>query len=182
MVKHTYWLWESVLSKEFCNLIINETDWSKKEMGKVNGRDTSDENIRVTDVVWVDPMLPIGCVAFTYINSANTQAGWNYDMTHLEQIQISRYKKLGHYIWHQDLGIPNENNMQRKLSISIQLNDPLQYKGGKLEFKNLLEKEQPNMKQGSIIVFPSFIEHRITPVTKGVRYSAVTWAGGPAFK
>ena len=72
--------------------------------------------------------------------------------------------------------------MQRKLSISIQLNDPSEYKGGSFEFKELLEKEQPKLLQGSVLVFPSFLQHRVTPIISGTRYSAVTWARGPAFR
>ena len=68
------------------------------------------------------------------------------------------------------------------------LNDSNEFRGGDLEFQRIgsggkIIKNNANLnKMGTIIVFPSFIEHRITPVTKGVRYSAVTWAQGPAFK
>jgi PKHD-type hydroxylase len=184
MVKHSYWLWDSVLSKEFCNLVIKETDWTKKQKGTTsnNGTLAVNEKIRITDVVWENPMSPIGCVALTYLNSANVQAGWNYNMNSMEDIQIGQYKKSSHYDWHIDLDTPDLNNNQRKLSISIQLNDPSEYKGGKFEFKKLPEKEQPNLLQGSVLVFPSFLEHRVTPVTSGTRYSAVTWVTGPAFR
>ena len=32
---------------------------------------------------------------------------------------------------------------------------------------------------GSTIAFPSFFLHEVTPVTKGSRYSIVTWVSGP---
>lgn len=184
MLKHSYWLWDSVLPKEFCNLVIKETDWTKKQKGTVfeNNDFKVNEKARITNVVWVDSMSPIGCVAITYINSANAQAGWNYNINSMESVQIGQYKKTGHYDWHVDIAMPDQNNMQRKLSISIQLNDPSEYEGGNLEFKDIPEKEQPKLLQGSIIVFPSFLQHRVTPIISGTRYSAVTWAGGPAFK
>ena len=36
--------------------------------------------------------------------------------------------------------------------------------------------------QGSVIVFPSFVWHRVTPVTKGTRYSLVLWTCGQPFR
>jgi PKHD-type hydroxylase len=183
MINNTYWLWDKVLSKDFCNLIINETDWTKQEEGKVSGLiGIVDKEIRASNIVWVDSMSPIGCVATSYIISANQQAGWDYDFSTTAKIQIGKYEEAGHYSWHIDTDCPNENNIQRKLSVSIQLNDPCEYEGGKLEFKNISDDNQPRMQQGSIIVFPSFLEHRVTPVTSGTRYSAVTWASGPAFR
>ena len=38
------------------------------------------------------------------------------------------------------------------------------------------------MPKGSIVVFPSFIWHRVKPITKGTRYSLVMWNCGYPFK
>jgi PKHD-type hydroxylase len=99
-----------------------------------------------------------------------------------ENTQISRYKSdnKGHYAKHIDTDHPKDG-VQRKLSISILLNDPSEFEGGELQFTDVADCKVLT-KQGSIVVFPSFIEHVVTPVTKGVRYSAVTWASGPAFR
>lgn len=182
---YTYWRWEKALSKEFCNLVIQETDWAKKEQGIAGG--ILDKKIRATDIVWMHKLAPISCVAVSYINSANTQAGWNYDLIDIEQVQIGRYDKGGHYDWHTDeVTLPkndlNTTNKIRKISISIQLNDPNEYEGGNLEFKVRENVDSLKMQQGDIIVFPSFVEHRVTPVTEGARYSAVTWASGPPYR
>ena len=66
----------------------------------------------------------------------------------------------------------------RKLSVVVQLSNSNNYSGGQLEFK---ETEAPSQfsTQGSIIVFPSYLQHRVTEVTEGVRYSLVCWAEGP---
>ena len=42
-------------------------------------------------------------------------------------------------------------------------------------------EEIPRLEEGSIIVFPSFVEHRVTPVTEGIRYSLVSWFVGPLY-
>jgi PKHD-type hydroxylase len=180
MLKNSFWIWDQVLSRDFCNLVLQETEWAKKEQGQAGGEVNT--KVRITDVVWKSQMSPIGCVALNYINSANAQAGWDYELIGTEEIQIGRYKKEGHYDWHIDIEVPDNKNIQRKLSMSIQLNDSSEYEGGKFEFKSLEDASQPKMQQGSIMVFPSFLEHRITPILSGTRYSAVTWAGGPAFK
>jgi PKHD-type hydroxylase len=186
-VHYSYWKWDGVLSKEFCRSALEQIDWAISEPGTV-GRDGSDDffvvdvSKRRTDIIWQDAMQPLGCIAKAYINAANQAAGWNYGLSVQDNTQIGRYKSTdeGCYDWHTDAGIP-ENGIQRKLSISILLADPSEFEGGELQFKGI-EDHKILTKQGSIVVFPSFIEHKVTPVTKGVRYSAVTWASGPSFR
>jgi len=82
------------------------------------------------------------------------------------------------YDFHEDSS-KFENNM-RKLSLVISISNPDTYEGGDFEF---FDGTRPDIKgQGSILVFPSFIKHRVTPVTKGTRYSLVNWFYGEQFK
>lgn len=183
LVQNIYWFWEGILSKEFCHSALEQVDWASSNAGVVNVNQlVVDPKIRRTDVIWQSSMQPLGCIAKAYIDTANQIAGWNYILSSQEQTQIGRYKSSdeGHYDWHIDAGPPKEG-IQRKLSISILLSDPSDFEGGELQFKGV-EDRKILTKQGSIVVFPSFIEHKVTPVTKGVRYSAVTWASGPSFK
>jgi len=98
-----------------------------------------------------------------------------------EVIQIAAYdeSELGYYNWHTDAGI---FNMRRKISISIPLSSPAEYTGG--EFQIMTSKEPVAILQnkGCPIVFPGILWHRVTPVTKGRRYSFVCWVGGPAWR
>ena len=71
---------------------------------------------------------------------------------------------------------------KRKLSLSVQLTDPADYDGGDLEFVNHLGNEDEFRKQGSIIVFPSYLSHRVTTVTRGARRSMIAWVFGPPFR
>jgi len=183
IVNYTYWAWEGALSKEFCNSALEQVDWATSQVATVNQvNQIVDPKMRRTDVIWQETMQPLGCISKVYIEIANQSANWNYTLSGQELTQIGRYKSSdeGHYDWHIDASAP-ENGIQRKLSISILLSDPSEFEGGELQFKNM-EDRKLLTKQGSIIVFPSFIEHRVTPVTKGVRYSAVTWASGPSFR
>lgn len=183
LVNYTYWKWDGVLSKEFCEAALIQFDWAESGPGEINsGTPVVDPNKRRTDIIWQDAMQPLGCIARTYLEVANQATEWGFILTGQEKTQIGRYKSSdeGHYDWHMD-AFPPTDGIQRKLSCVILLNDASNFEGGALELKGL-DEQITFTKQGSIIVFPSFIEHRVTPVTKGVRYSAVTWANGPAFK
>ncbi len=94
-------------------------------------------------------------------------------------IRVLEYNVGDHYqTWHQDFG--RGKTSIRKLSVSIQLSEPNEYQGGTLEFFNGNVVESP-CAQGSLIIFPSFVFHRVVPVTKGTRYSLVAWMNGPHF-
>jgi PKHD-type hydroxylase len=70
---------------------------------------------------------------------------------------------------------------QRKLSLTLQLSPPEAYEGGGLEFFGAGELSVSRL-QGTLIAFPSFLHHRVTPITRGKRESLVMWWHGPAFR
>ena len=153
-----YWLWDGALPKWFCEEQIKNINWAEKKDGEViqSGQNVVDKNKRITDVVWEDISSPIGCISQVYVNMANEKAGWNFNLSNTIRIQIGKYDSStkGFYDWHTDDGYkPKENGLLRKLSVSILLNED--FEGGLFEFKNF--EKQPVLKQGSIIVFPSFI-------------------------
>jgi len=170
--------YEKALSKDFCEYVIKSIDWNKTEAGKLNRKERGeiDPKSRISQIYWEELLTPIGCVVQSYIVEANKN--WNYDIRRLENIQMSQYGIGGHYNWHMDSRAP-VNNEQRKLSISILLNDD--FEGGGLEIES--NKDENVLKcQGDIVIFPSFLQHRVLPVTDGIRYSAVSWAYGPTFR
>ena len=183
-MKYAYWKWDKTIPKEFCKLILQNVDWSKEITAKINIVDGEKgvENLdrRKTNIVWEDRFSVVGCIADKYIRAANVSAGWNYDIEDTENIQIGKYENNGFYNWHTDTPVKKITDNPRKLSFSLLLNDPKDFEGGNLEFSIL--SEQPIIEQGSIIVFPSILEHRVSPVVSGVRYSAVTWMRGANFK
>ena len=178
MLNKYYERYEKALSKDFCEYVIKSIDWNNTEAARVNRIINSqiDPAARITDIYWEELLSPIGCVVQSYIVDANKN--WNYDIRRLEKVQMSKYQTGGHYNWHMDSKAP-VNNEQRKLSISILLNDD--FKGGGLEIES--NKDENVLKcQGDIVVFPSFLQHKVLPVTDGIRYSAVSWAYGPTFR
>jgi PKHD-type hydroxylase len=70
----------------------------------------------------------------------------------------------------------------RKLSLVLQLSDPSEYEGGELQTMSGPNHCAVDRQKGLIAAFPSYMLHRVTPVTKGTRYSLVVWICGPSFK
>lgn len=182
---NSFWIWESCISKDICENIIKEnfdpeksTDGSYRDM---NGIPITGEK-RNTKVCWVPPTSYVGLLLFNYILRANHKANWLFDIDQIEPPQIGEYAVDGHYDWHNDEPFYSRNgiNLQRKLSVSLFLSDPDSYEGGDFLFRG--DVTPIIKKQGSIIVFPSSVMHKVTPVTSGVRCSAVAWATGPYFK
>lgn len=109
---------------------------------------------------------------------ANKVHGWDLNVDSNEHIQYAEYEEGQHYDWHIDTFILSGRPLDRKITVVCLLNDPSEFEGGNLEFRD----NAAPLKKGSVIAFPSFIQHRVTPVTKGIRRSATLWLTGPAFR
>ena len=156
---------------------------------------------RNSNIVWLNDKW-IYKEIHPYVHEANKLAGWNYDWDFSESCQFTKYKLNQYYDWHCDSADkpydkpddPNSHGKIRKLSMTCQLTDGSEYTGGELQFD--CRNYDPHMRdedkhvltvkeilpKGSIIVFPSFVWHRVQPVTKGTRYSLVVWNLGYPFK
>jgi PKHD-type hydroxylase len=159
------------------------------------------QNKRKSEVIWLQEQWIYNTV-LPYIHEANHQAGWNFQWDWSEVCQFTKYSEGQFYGWHCDSHsepFTEEKGKNcvgkiRKLSATISLTDPNQYEGGNLEFdfRNQVDWENDKesaMKEcteirprGSIVVFPSFMWHRVKPVTKGTRYSLVLWNIGDPWK
>ena len=115
------------------------------------------------------------------IDTANKNA-WNFDLSNeYENIQVGEYNanEGGHYQWHVDIG---DNSLNRKLSVSVQLTSDNNYTGGNLQFLTNRELRNAPKNKGDVIIFPSYLLHRVNKVTSGTRRSLVMWRHGPQFK
>lgn len=140
--------------------------------------------VRRSNVAWV-PQSPDYQGFYEHIwNVAQTinSRYFGFELTGFHsEMQVARYDaaREGGYDWHIDFG---PGAQSRKLSLSVQLSQPDAYDGGDLEFDVGLSPKSAGRACGLAIAFPSFIRHRVTPVTRGVRYSLVAWLGGPRFR
>lgn len=185
---YEYWVFPNEINKSVCDKIINapDNDWKTAKVYKYTGGDHRvDKKERITDVAWCNERWLYDLV-WTYLEIANKNANWNFQIDSCEAMQVAKYKKEGHFKFHQDgngfTRFDNSNKFTngktRKLSMSIILNE--EYKGGDFEFFN--EDTQIKDKTGTIIVFPSYMIHKVNPVLSGTRYSLVTWFCGEPFR
>ena len=212
-----YWYFKSALRPKFCDEVIKYA-LSKREKFALTGgvgrqRDLNNKPLsrkeeegvkqkRNSSIVWLDEGWIYKEIQ-PYVHEANERAGWNFNWERTENVQFTKYKLNQYYDWHcdswdkpYDRKDPNhpEHGRIRKLSMTCQLTDGSEYKGGELEFD--FRNYDPHMRdesihrvqckeilpKGSIIVFPSFVWHRVKPVTAGTRYSLVVWHLGKPFR
>ena len=248
ILKHNYWYFDSAFSPEECERIIetgenriaeiknnggnaqattfgenykgakpNAAPQNDKTLQEVSDKDTY---VRDSEICWFydeDMKQKI----FNYVQTANKNAGWNFDLEKCEDLQFTKYGLNQFYGWHydgcsdhwstykryipgisptkKDGSIPHGYvhkgqydliGLTRKVSVTINLSKPNDYEGGNLKFdfgdhhkglKRFYECKEIRP-QGSIIVFPSFLFHQVTPVTSGNRYSLVMWCSGKPFR
>lgn len=107
---------------------------------------------------------------------------YGFDLAGLNGLQYTVYEEGGdHYSWHTDVFFDN-SPFQRKLSITLQLTNSNEYQGGDFQFLSNHEYTPEQFRtKGTAIVFPSFMSHRVTPVTSGTRKSIVAWFEGRRF-
>ena len=204
-----YYYFKSALPPRLCDDIIQYA-LSKPEMlaktGDYGDKELNDDEIldlqktRHSNVVWLDDNW-IYKEIHPFIHEANKRAGWNFDWIRSESCQFTKYKLNQYYDWHCDSfkkpfdkpGSPL-HGMIRKISVTCQLTDGSEYKGGELQFDtrsyapNIRDEDKhvitskEILSKGSIIIFPSDVWHRVKPVTEGTRYSLVLWNIGYPFK
>ncbi len=102
---------------------------------------------------------------------------WGFELVGSERLQFSAYRPGEYYDWHMDLAARGGFSL-RKLSVSVQLNDPSEYQGGDLEVSIGTATSKASRTKGAVILFPAYAMHRVLPVTEGVRYSLVAWIVG----
>jgi len=117
-------------------------------------------------------------------NEAN-ESMYHFDLNNMpENIQYTEYYSTnkGHYDWHMDIGSSGHMKF-RKISVTVQLSSPDEYDGGDLQIWG--GGQYPNTAprgKGNVVIFPSYMMHRVTPVTRGTRKSFVLWLGGGHYR
>jgi PKHD-type hydroxylase len=176
-----YYWFNRGFSNDEIDKIINGVKLLPNKKATIVG-DVVDDTIRKSNIKWI-PFSNEWDWLYEKIIGQVKEANkiWGFDINHLvDNIQYTEYEAGGgHYDWHLDIG---PGIAHRKISIVIQLSEPTEYDGGNLEFKfGGGNTTAPNSK-GDVILFPSFILHRVTPVQTGNRKSLVLWVGGNHYK
>ena len=145
-----------------------------------------DHNLRQSDLVWMDDVDGMGWVMTRLIELVNHSNKHQFDFDvreFAESPQVACYDatKGGHFAWHSDIG-NGPTASRRKLTLVLQLSNPITYDGADLEIRLSSQTIMANRAQGSVSVFPSFALHQVTPIKRGIRHSLTVWAHGPPFR
>lgn len=181
-------MWSGVLTDSDVNNIIEVCEKFPEENAKVGDDSTvqgrADEAVRRSHVHWVrDRGMYELC--WDYAMQANRNA-FGFQISCVGDVQYTKYygNDNGKYDWHFDTFWQSPDAFHRKLSVTIQLSDSSDYEGGDFQYDPQYPSPDPQLlrKKGTIFIFPSYISHRVTEVTKGTRKSLVSWIEGPRFR
>ncbi|ARN76140.1 2OG-Fe(II) oxygenase [Oceanicoccus sagamiensis] len=169
---------ESELTEEEIEALIEFADQKAVQGELEHDPGNNADKIRRSKIIWLpkEDFPQVYKKLWRMAQKANKE--YRFDITmFIDDIQISYYdeKEEGFFRWHTDMDF---SRMLRKLSISVPLNQSSEYEGGELKFNPHGEEVTTYQKKGQGIIFPSFVLHTVTPVTKGRRYSLVAWVGG----
>tara|TARA_Y100000004_G_C8758499_1_gene345479 strand:- start:11 stop:670 length:660 start_codon:yes stop_codon:yes gene_type:complete len=191
-----YFFQNNLLSKEQIDKVIKIAEPRTHRATTFSG---VDESFRKSNITWINPVERLNSygenegsietvdntwlykIVADFAIQANEKI-YNFDIYGMfESIQYTVYDgtEQGFYCAHVDHG---ENFYKRKLSVVIQLTDPNEYEGGDLLLHTGKSPHVIGRGLGNVVVFPSWMLHEVTPVTKGTRRSLVCWVSGPPYK
>ena len=185
---YPYRLYEHQLPEELCKGIvsISKAEFEKADVYK-EGKDVEDSSYRNNKIKWFNNPEIIEILSM-YAEKANVEANWFFNVDSHEIPQVSSYGQGEFYDWHIDMGVEKDDDISfRKITVAVNLNDD--YEGGEFQIEkwcapNVRHRHQTLLKAkgiGSVLVFPSFLHHRVKAVTEGNRYSLVCWFRGSRF-
>ena len=179
----------SKLDSGFCDEVISLASSSFKEATIID--DTDCEKVasgwRKSEVTWTTEQWIVDAI-WPFMEVANELSGQMFDIERVEDIQVTKYKPGCFYEFHVDSysshHFKDSHGNVRKLSMTVQLNDD--YEGGEFQVarccRGKLQIETMEKAKGTVIVFPSSLEHQVKKVTSGERYSIVAWFKGPPLR
>jgi len=168
---------------------VEDCDKASAEYMMIPPRDASmgidgadkDHTFRNTTVRFASINDWFGDKMYQYGNLANQECKWDFNITGHEAVQYAEYGVGQKYNWHIDMFPLSRAPTDRKITVVCMMSDPADFEGGALQLR-MYQDFTPPMIKGTIIAFPSFLEHQVTPVLKGVRYTATMWLSGPRFR
>lgn len=184
-------IWPGNLHKNFTDAIKevgNKQPIAPTNIG-FNGATTEIDAVRKSEIRWLNAYDQetrfIVETLWNFAIDAN-RSHFGFDLNYLRDIQYTTYNAdvAAKYDWHQDTFWLNPTANHRKLSIVVQLSEPDEYEGGEFQIDSEFGILDQNVikQRGTVMVFASFMKHRVTPVTSGVRRSLVCWVEGPKFR
>lgn len=185
------WDGDQAIDAVTCASIIAAAMAIPAQTATVGGESKVNEAVRCSTVRWLTrggQFDPLFTLLEERVRQANRKA-FGLDLSYLPDLQFTTYEAGGeHYDWHVDCFWPlaakgaRQTMTDRKLSIVIQLSDPDEYEGGDFELRAGGLNAVAMRRRGTMLAFPSILEHRVKPVTAGARHSIVAWYEGPFWR
>lgn len=178
-------IFKDLFSPEECHKIINNSDFISTNQATIGSKDDINTSVRNTIVSYFN-ISHFNSWIFNRISKVLLNANqyfYQFDLINFMEIQLLQYNEGGFYRWHNDVRLKRDsygNHTSRKLSYVVFLSNPDDYDGGQLVLES--NEKRIEMNQGSIVIFPSFIVHKVEPVTKGTRHTIAGWVHGPKFR
>ena len=179
-----YYFFKDGFSKDELTMI--ETEVANLPFHEASTAGGKSKEIRSSRIKWIPQNEQWQWLYEKLINMATeaNDALWNFELISApEPVQYTEYLDVdeGHYDWHQDIG-PDVLSL-RKVSITVQLSEDSDYEGGDLEFsKGGSGGIMAPRGAGTVVIFPSYLMHKLHKITKGTRKSFVLWLGGAHYK
>lgn len=186
--EHEYWhcLKQKAVSKTSLDMIdkyIKSQELVDAEY-KTLKKDAASKEIRSTKICWLkdQKLLPVYQEIASVVRKINDEF-WRIMIEGWEPFQYGEYRaeNNGHYDWHIDTTARYNGGDIRKVSFSLGLSEKHEYDGGAFELKRSRDNLSVKLGRGELMVFPSYLLHRVAPVTRGVRKTLVGWGRGPNF-
>jgi len=181
-----YYAWfDNVFSDTELDMIASMFDEDELKIGTTSDDNKQSLDIRDSKIRFLESSLEENKWIFQRLTATVQQANnqfFQFELDRIESLQYTTYKKNQYYRDHLDIMYKSPSNAVRKLSFSVQLSGPDDYKGGDLLLKISSDPTQVKKTRGTVIFFPSYVLHEVTPVEQGVRKSLVGWVTGPRWK
>lgn len=180
-MRQSWQMWSSVVPHNICNDIILKSKESKEVAGSIMSGEGTD--YRKSNLRWIQDS-ETHSLLWGYAKEANQKA-FGFDLTDISPVQFTEYRgeDESKYDWHHDVDWEQDTAFDRKVSVVLQLTNGDSYEGGDFQFKEVETPDQKALRaKGTVLCFPSYQIHRVTPVIKGVRNSLVAWFEGPRWR
>jgi len=174
-----YWFWKGAIPGKVVDCLLEEV--SDDQLFKGTTHQTvefgyeKNPDVRKSDIMLFESRHWFAGALSNIALESNINAGWQLAVTQPDALQVAYYGPEQYYDWHPDSILFTSEPMIRKLTVICMLTNRSEYEGGILE----LEETDPiDFDKGDVIVFPSILKHRVTPVKSGLRKTATMWIIG----
>ena len=183
--KQNYFYWQNCASNQLVDSIISigeSLEQSDAQIGTSVESSSLVQSSRISNISWIR-YNESSEFLFDFITDKIDRINFHHygmNLHGMEEFQFARYNPGGHYVYHNDIIV--NNGSMRKLSLVLCLSDSSEYTGGDfLLMPYGCNPETIRFQKGDLIAFPSWVPHKVEPVTTGLRRTLVTWVYGPTF-